>query len=442
MRWNAGDAREKIVNMTKHAIAGRFEASRVAGDGALANQLVAVASRTAATLERTLDRPYLAELKQNADIRRLLETGGVPRLPADDSEVGSIYMCHAPRVFDQVIADETLTFVVSDWSKAFFAHLYRMVRPGGRLILPVYRGPDGRAYGRWRLEDFSAFFGGEIDTFAGLDLAIIPVKAGTAAAFASTASWFIDHSQSLLLQHGFLAASNEDARPDFNSILSEADSAKLSGCGIGMFERRLEQYTTQHCYYAGGISYKAPLLSHIIRSHAEKQSGLRAIDMGGGYGLLTAELLLDHSIGVEEGTCTDISDLNARLAARMYADLGDELAGRFRFVCAPAQGFDFDGQYDVISYVGSLLYVPKNQLDDVMRRTWEAVAPGGILIVHENIKHPRFTRDFPIMFTVEEIDALMEPLGEVHRYASQYTQPLTKTQATEKTVFRVVKKAG
>jgi len=117
------------------------------------------------------------------------------------------------------------------------------------------------------------------------------------------------------------------------------------------------------------------------------------------------------------------------------------LAGRLRFICKPAQELEFDGQYDVVSYVGSLLYVPKELLEEVVERAWQAVAPGGVLVVHENIKHKSFKADFDIMFTVGELDGLLEKYGDITRYASQYTQMLTKAQTGEKTVFRVVKKS-
>lgn len=440
MHWAFEQATDKAIRIAKHTIGGRLAAGQIVGESGGRHQLVAIVSRSAATLEKSLERPLFAKLKNRADIRGFLETGGSSRLPASISDHGSIYLCNAPGVFDQVTLDETILTIVSSWSKAFLAHLYSLVRPDGRLILPVWNGAPGRTFGRWTKQDLMEFFGVEVEALTGTDFAVVHRTSVVPDTVPSVAGWFIDNATNVLLQQAYLAANEADIKPDYAAAFAVSDPKALKSLGVGALDGRMAQFTSQHCYYVGGISFKAPLLSHIIRTHVSKKEGLRIIDMGGGYGLLAAELALDPTLNGANATCTDISDLNARLAAKLYADLGDHIAGRFTFVCQPAQEFEFEGSYDAISFVGSLLYVPKDRLQATIERAWNAVAPGGVLIVHENIKHPRFTRDYEVMFTVEEIDNLLECFGEIHRYASQYTHTVTKAQAGDKSVFRVVTK--
>ena len=161
--------------------------------------------------------------------------------------------------------------------------------------------------------------------------------------------------------------------------------------------------------------------------------------MGAGYGLLPAELLLDPELGVEHATATDISTLNESLAAALRAGLGAS-GPRFAFALSPAQDFTFGAGVDVVSYVGSLLYVPREHLATCLDRAWGALRPGGILVIHENIRDPKYVRDFKYMFEVDELDAALSRLGPVRRFASTREQELSKADAASKTVFRVVQR--
>lgn len=439
MHWFAGAVADKVARTTKRIIGERIAARELTGAATEAAPLIAVISRSAATLDKTLKRPLFTDLAAGSDMRGLLESGGTPNFPVD-REHGSIYMCRAYGVFDQVILDDTMSPIVSPWSRTFYTHLYRLVRPGGRLILPVWRGADSRIFGRWTMRDFADHFGLAPEGLVAADFAIVPRGHVAAKNCASIVGWFIENAPAVLLQHAYLSATKADTQLDCSGAHLAAEEGPSQEDGIAPLAKRLEAFTAQHCYYVGGISYKAPLLSHIIRTHVKTTAGARAIDMGGGYGLLAAELALDPKLKLACSVCTDISDLNARLAAGLYADLSPQLAGRFSFACQSAQDYVYDDSFDVVSFVGSLLYVPKDQLDATLARAWDAVAPGGVLIVHENIKHPRFERDYDLMFTVDEIDNLLGQFGEIHRYASQYTQQLTKQQTGDKTVFRVVQK--
>jgi hypothetical protein len=411
----------------------------VSGTGA-GDPLRAIVSRSAATLERNRQRPLCVELTAGADMRGFLETAGEPHFPQSAEEYGNLYFCHGRGVFDQVILDDSIPAIRSPWSRVFYSHLYGLVRPGGRLILPLWTGPEIRRYGRWSAEDFANLFGAAPEPLG--DSGFVAVTRGAEAPHpeGSILRWFIDHGLSILVQQAYFTANESDMQPDWRGMFTKTDPAALKGQGAGGVDDRFRNFTSQHSYYVGGIAYKQPLLAHIIRTYLEGRKGLNTIDMGGGYGLLAAELALDEDLGVARSVCTDISDLNARLAARMYADLVPALAGRFLFELGPAQTYVFDRSYDVVSYVGSLLYVPKNLLQATIERAWNAVAPGGILVVHENIKNPSYTRDYDVMFLTDEIDALMGRFGEVNRFASQYTQPLTKEQTGDKTVFRTVQK--
>src|SRR5262249_47530883 len=143
-----------------------------------------------------------------------------------------------------------------------------------------------------------------------------------------------------------------------------------------------------HSYLINGISYKAPIIAHIVRECAGETGALRLGDIGGGYGALAAELLLMRESGIASAVTGDPAARNVWLAQSLYLGLYEHLRGRFHFSLGPAEAFPFDAGFDVITYVGSLLYVPKHQLEQTLQATWKGLRPGGLLIVHENIKAP------------------------------------------------------
>jgi hypothetical protein len=75
----------------------------------------------------------------------------------------------------------------------------------------------------------------------------------------------------------------------------------------------------------------------------------------------------------------------------------------------------------------------------VLDRAWDALAPGGVLIVHENIKNPSYTRDFDKMLTVEEIEALLGNYGSIERYLATAIARVSREAAEARSVFRVRK---
>jgi SAM-dependent methyltransferase len=202
----------------------------------------------------------------------------------------------------------------------------------------------------------------------------------------------------------------------------------------------LEQVVGSQSYSISGVAYKGALLSHIIKEHFRSGQTLKYLDQGGGYGLLTVELLLNKGLNIAKGVTCDINPKNEALAFQLFTEFRQQLEKRFFFETVAAQDFEYGESFDVISYVGSLLYVPKDKTQNVLKKAWNALNPGGVLIIHENIKQTSYVRDYEVMFTVEELDELLSQFGEVKRYLSTAASQIRKEAAASKSVFRVVQK--
>lgn len=374
----------------------------------------ACVARTAAAARGLRDR-----LGWPAGSTSLLVESGVEQVGISEPDrAESVYMHDGTRRFSRIQLDLSFQLVQSQWSTALLRRLLEWIVPDGTLSIPLKSLPGHR-----RTSDAMQGWVGEAlqgmgDPVAGADEVILRrTHAPSRPSASSTLEWFLDN---------------------WRHALEIAVAGRLRDCpSVEASAERIRQASALG-YYIGGLSYKAPLLHFIMRQHSIGR-GARVVDMGAGYGLLPAELLLDPALGVAHATATDISPLNESLATALREGLGAH-ASRFAFALSPAQNFSFDGGVDVVSYVGSLLYVPREHLKDCLERAWSALRPGGILVIHENIRDPKYVRDFKFMFEVEELDAALARLGPIRRFASTRLQELSKGEAAAKSVFRVVQR--
>jgi SAM-dependent methyltransferase len=183
-------------------------------------------------------------------------------------------------------------------------------------------------------------------------------------------------------------------------------------------------------------------MAYIINNYFDRNRQLRFLDHGGGYGLLSAELLLNNKLPIIKAVNCDISEVNMMFAHRMFLHFRDKLLGRFFFHLGASEDFEYDESYDIISFIGSLLYIPKDKVLHTLTRSWEALRPGGILVIHENIKSPSYIRDYAVMFTVDELESLLTRFGTIDYYLSTATLRVNRKKVGTKSVFRVIRKCS
>jgi len=174
---------------------------------------------------------------------------------------------------------------------------------------------------------------------------------------------------------------------------------------------------------------------------------LRILDLGGGPALTLAELMLRRG-DVASGVCVDPSPTNRDLVGHLvrWLESGPEpaqqVASRLAFDLATMEAPSGDGEVDVVSLIGSLLYVPREHTDAVLQRAWDRLSPGGLLVVHENLRDPAYVVDYDQMFTGEELEARLARLEPADRsfWLSSGTARIPAGEVGRQTVFRVLVK--
>ncbi len=345
---------------------------------------------------------------------------------------------------ENVYLSGDMTWFRNQWGAAFLVKAMNSLRAGGKLFIPFQGDKESVKRRSWNLAWLESVLGKPQTVRRKENEAVFQKHHGAVKAYSSVLTWFFEEYRNIFLAEQKFQ--RPDLSPEFSEKLLKASAADLldetSFLKIGFSPDDLKKWETflgVFNYFIAGVNYKASALEFILENIFQGRRGLELLDMGGGAGLVSAELLLsDPTI-----QCAEVCDINSlyQIFARRLCDYYPEEVGlRFSFHISPSEKFVFPKKYDVISYIGSLLYVPRVELNTTLQRSWDALKPGGVLIIHENIKAPSFVRDYDVMFTVEEIEKNLSGFGKVTHYAS--TAPIVQHPwlVGNKTVFRVVQK--
>lgn len=392
-----------------------------------------------------------------ADVRLFALAHGAAGLSPDPDQAASFLHADADGLFDLVVIDPAVRIFDDAFGQAFIAAANGLAAPGGHLLIPDWGAQAAK--GTIPPARLAQWLGTE--GRPGPEGYLIFPRAEAMAAPASVLSWYRRAGPSLVLAEmmaardpeaaaaataldplaaEFLAAGQIEDRAVRGARSGDSgtgDSATVPADPAAM----LDELISSHGYLVTGIAYKAAILRYILDTLLPGRTGLRYADIGGGFGALAAELVATAPPERFAAAVTrDIAPQNVALARALHTGLHGALAGRVRFSLGAAESFPFAEGYDVVSFVGSLLYVPRDRLDGLIGQVWDGLAPGGLLVVHENIRNPAYTRDHDVMFTAEEIEGLMARLGPVSHFSSGLCARMKPESVGNRTVFRAVQK--
>jgi hypothetical protein len=166
------------------------------------------------------------------------------------------------------------------------------------------------------------------------------------------------------------------------------------------------------------------------------------LDIGAGPGLIGAELLLDASLGVSHSLGLEIDARGPWSGCLLAGSDAASLGSRWRFRLGSAATWRSSSPVGICTALGSLLYLPRSEAGAVLDEAWSNLEPGGLLIVHENMKHRRFVQDHACMFDRGELERMLGRYGEIRFVGATSCRHLTAAEVGEKTIFRIVVKRG
>lgn len=339
----------------------------------------------------------------DGDVVILSPTGKAMSWPVQRNEALSMLFALPEGGFDTVAISPTLRLFAGDWSRVLLSRIARSLKPDGSLWAPI--APQAKARGHWS----KRWLRGALATRGRVhrvddQLLLHFIRPIMAEPPPSVLGWYFAEQTRLL---------ESSSEPD----------RLIRRMNYGLF----------------GANYKCALISFIIDRCLRGRSPLSLLDVGGSAGLTSMEILLAHR-RVDRVTVIEPDLRHRPVAESLTSFFAERQGGRFGHVWRDAQSHEFEEPVDVVIFIASLLYVPRDELQDLLQQIWQSLNPGGLLIVHENIKNPSYERDHDVMFTVEEIDERLGQFGSIRRFSSTATCEVSKEAAKESTVFRVVQK--
>jgi SAM-dependent methyltransferase len=335
----------------------------------------------------------------------------------DSAGLRSLYSSPAAGAYERIIASPALRLFPGPWAQALVRRMNAGLAGGGSIVLPFDARPRPglsppldwwrqlfRQDGRVVAESAGR---GHVELSRAPDLPVSP----------SLLDWIVDEAPRLARALVALSGSDGSAELEFHGAMELVH------------------------YWSVGLSYKAPILGQIVRERFPGRRDLRHADLGGGPGFLAAELLLDVNLGIERAMSMDLDSRYAALARGLIDARADRLLGRLELVVDDMQSFEYDGTFDVVSFIGgTLIYLPKGDQRPVVERAWAALRHGGILVVLENIRASRFVRDHDLMFEAAELDEVLGAFGPISYVSASDGRSLQEPEVGDRTVFRIVEK--
>lgn len=167
---------------------------------------------------------------------------------------------------------------------------------------------------------------------------------------------------------------------------------------------------------------------------------LNILDCGGGYGFLLCELACAGHRGV-------VYDHDEHKINTIGPWLSDRcgVADRIEFLEGSLEKLEeLDGEYDCVSFFGSLLYADRARVPDILLASMRMLKAGGLLLIHENsqdVVKPGIV-DYEKRFRADELRALLrQNAGEPQAFSIFSGAAIDFDKAAKSVLLLAVRKA-
>jgi hypothetical protein len=307
--------------------------------------------------------------------------------------------------------------------------------PYGRIVVPEYTMPGGL-----RLEAIEQSLGSSVDAgeIEGRRFAVF--RGGPWRRSGTIIDWWRARGTEVLDAHGRIQPRDLESESLESAWPLRFESGDLQ-CDRSGERSSPQELGSLWSYQLWAALAKIAVLRWILGEY-EVGDCIDHVDMGAGAALVGAELLLDPSTSVDQSTGLELRAIGPWCGCRLAGADAESLGDRWRFRLGTASTWSGSPRLGLFTALGSLLYLPRTDSAALLERAWDSLVPGGLLVVHENIRHERFVADHDVMFDRVELENLLERFGPVEHVAATACRRLQPDQVGEKTVFRVVVKRG
>lgn len=388
---------------------------------------------------------------QPNDLRSLTVVGGGEGIGVTWAENTNVFHTRAKKLFDVIWLDDKVTLPSTAWTAAFLRGLTEMLSDDGVIV--VHASPKKRNNCQADASLIAECLGPPVQAVNDTRSIYLNKPHQDASNQDSLLNWWMSDYASALLDlcrevelHDYLALQEDTFVQEFlgdrivpdrihdiqlNSGLSNAPESVA---------QTVQEYIASMAYLFHGIGYKASVISEIIRTEMGAESPIHYLDIGGANGALAGEMLLQNRVHVETARTHELLLKYLPLARRIYLAHRARFEERFIYSLGSMNDFAFDVDYNVVSFIGALYLSGPQNREGVVQRAFDGLRPGGLMVVHENLRDNRPVPDHEFMFDQTELTQLLSGLAEPKCYHTLTGRQLELETVGGKTVFWTVRK--
>ncbi len=205
-------------------------------------------------------------------------------------------------------------------------------------------------------------------------------------------------------------------------------------------ERLMPEFSQRQLIYTlMGVLQKGVFLENILKLFFQNRH-IRMLDLGAGYGALAVEVALKgHQCTGIEMESAKVDKLASWLANSCnVSSRMDMITGSFDMIKKIKE------PYEIISFFGSLLYQPREHLDELLHTCREKLTDDGILIIHEFpvSKSSPDAVDFHRQFSAPELENyLLKHFSSTHYYSIFNHNEITLEDASDSVILVLASKS-
>ncbi len=350
----------------------------------------------------------------------------------EDERTMSFLLAPPRASYDCIVVNHATELYEHSWSYAFLDRLNGFLGENGTIFVPRRNDPARRISDARLKALFGAAPRQATKRFLAFGKARGGLKRPADAAYSTLDAYF--PIRDALIQGRFDAKLADTIR-----ALGVRRARLRSANRADSFLAQLKSQSYRTC----SASTKSALMQYLAAQYFPGRGDLRVVDLGAGTGLNSLELLLNPS-GIAHVTLVEPNRVHHWPIALMVEQLGERVRGKVTL--CDQEGAAYSGtQADIVMVCAVLTMLPAEQRQPFAQGAWNAVAPGGILAVLENMRDPDPVKGgaFNAMrYTPPEIDALLGRFGPLRYFKSDAMEEMAAPDVGIRAVFRVVRKPG
>ena len=340
---------------------------------------------------------------------------------------------------DYVALSKGLLFFDTDWHKSFLVMVRNMLKPGGRLVVPVIPGQAGMTCYGLPVTDFEKWLGLESEHV--LPGIVTFVSDGQQDLPKSSIVWFAEFGQDYLRRG---RVNNDPALYEVLSLPGFEDLSEVfSGTsGLAVNEEAVPDFEDLE-YLTVGSGQKFAVIKAVSEKYFGSHGALRILDHGSAFGVVPAQAVFESDMEMDSITVVEGYSENYPLVLSYINYMTPKQRQKLIYVNSLAENYEYTDTYHIISFIHVFYLIEKQERENTLARAIDSLEAGGVVILWEVLKDGASASNPSLdqMISREELDELCKPYRKIACLNPRNLRSVDSEEFNERSVIFVLGKS-